>query len=186
MRISLISDTHMPGSQRALWPQALEAFRGTDYVLHAGDLHTLEIVEQLSNLAPTYVARGNGDAGLQDERLQDSWLLDFMGVQIGLIHRFPSPERRSARALEKSLKRNFEVIPQVVVYGHTHMEALHSIDGVLYVNPGSPTLPHNKQLRYGTFGFIEIGDGNVTASIHQLTSQGFRNHETIEPLTAFV
>ena len=64
MRIGLISDTHMPGSIEKLWPQVFNLFQDVDCILHAGDLHTLDIVDELSELAPTYVSRGNGDAGL--------------------------------------------------------------------------------------------------------------------------
>lgn len=44
--------------------------------------------------------------------------------------------------------------------------------------------PQNKQLRYGTIGFVEIGDDRITASIHQLTQQGLEDHKTIKPQTA--
>jgi putative phosphoesterase len=176
----------MPGARRNLWPQAIEAFRDVDCVLHAGDLHTLEIVDELSKLAPTYVARGNGDRGLSDERLRDCWLLELDGVQIGIIHSFPSPERRPANVIEDHLARNFNTIPRVMVYGHTHMEAINTVNGTLCVNPGSPTLPHNKQLQYGTIGFIDIDDNRVTASIHQLTEQGTEDHETIRPHTFYI
>jgi putative phosphoesterase len=186
MRIGLISDTHMPGSLRELWPQAIEAFKDVDCVLHAGDLHTLDIVDQLSRLAPTYVARGNGDTGLHDDRLKDCWLLELKGIQVGMVHRFPSPERRPPNVIQDHLNRHFETIPRVMVYGHTHMEAIHTVNGTLCVNPGSPTLPHNKQLRYGTIGFIEIGDDRITASIHQLTEQGLEDHETIRPQTSYI
>ena len=69
MRIGLIADTHMPGSIESLWPHALALFSDTDMILHAGDLHTLEIVDELDRIAPTYVARGNGDVGIADDRL---------------------------------------------------------------------------------------------------------------------
>ena len=63
----------MPGSIEALWPQAYDAFREVDAILHAGDLHTLDVVDELNQLAPTYVARGNGDHGIVDQRLRDCW-----------------------------------------------------------------------------------------------------------------
>lgn len=45
MKIGLIADTHMPGSIDVLWPQVARAFEGVELILHAGDLHTLDIVE---------------------------------------------------------------------------------------------------------------------------------------------
>ena len=54
----------MPGSIEALWPQAYDAFREVDAILHAGDLHTLDVVDELNQLAPTYVARAMETMGL--------------------------------------------------------------------------------------------------------------------------
>lgn len=184
MRIGLLADTHMPGSQVRLWPQVYCAFQGVDYILHGGDLHTLDIVDRLCDLAPTYVAMGNGDRGLQDERLRETWMLNLAGIKVGLIHRLPSPERKSGPHVSAYIGRHFERLPQVIIYGHTHMEAVNMVDGVLCVNPGSPTLPHNKSVRLGSIGYLDINDGVVTASIHQLTKQGIEPHKRLLPVQA--
>ena len=183
MRIGLISDTHMPGSLQDLWPQVYRAFEGVECILHGGDLHTLGVVDRLCDLAPTYVSAGNGDRGLQDERLKETWMLNLGGIKIGMIHRFPSPERRSREHISAYIDRHFQGdFPQVMVYGHTHMEAVHEVDGILCVNPGSPTLPHNKSVRMGTIGYLDIIDDVVTASIHQLTEDGLQPHGGISPV----
>jgi len=183
MRIGLLSDTHMPGSLPDLWPQVYNAFQDVQCILHGGDLHTLEIVDRLCDLAPTYVAKGNGDRGLQDERLQDTWMLNLGGIKVGMMHRFPSPERKSHQHISTYIERHFKgEFPQVMVYGHTHMESVHQVDRILCVNPGSPTLPHNKSVRLGTIGYLDIVGGVVTASIYKLTEQGIEPHESISPV----
>jgi uncharacterized protein len=184
MKIGLIADTHMPGSLEALWPQAVEAFRDVDCILHAGDLHTLDVVDQLCDLAPTYVSMGNGDVGLVDDRLQDTWLLDMAGVQVGMIHRLPSPERKTPEQLLRYVDRHFtdDVTPHVVVFGHTHLEGLHHVGDVLYINPGSPTLPRNQSLRLGTVGMLEISAEHVAATILQLNDDGCHVHTEITPV----
>ncbi len=182
MRIGLIADTHMPGSIEQLWPQALETFNEVDCILHAGDLHTLDIVDELTRLAPTYVARGNGDAGLVDDRLQDTWLLDFKGVSIGMIHHFPSPVRKSPETIFKHVDKHFANRPDVMIYGHTHLEGIHLVDGMLCINPGSPTLPRNQSLRMGTIGLIEIDDAHLTTTIFQLNEHGVKTHEEVIPV----
>jgi|TARA_Y100000310_G_scaffold337546_1_gene424861 hypothetical protein len=183
MRIGLIADTHMPGSLAHLWPQVYRAFQGVEYILHGGDLHTLEIVDRLCGVAPTYVAMGNGDRGLQDERLRETWTLHLGGIKVGLIHRFPSPVSKSPQHISRYIDRYFkDDVPQVMIYGHTHMEALHQVGDVLCVNPGSPTLPHNKSVRLGTIGYLDIDDGAVTASIYQLTEEGIEPHKKFAPV----
>lgn len=182
MKIGLIADTHMPGSIKELWPQVFDAFAGVDCILHAGDLHTLDVVDRLSELAPTFVAAGNGDVGLEDERLRDTWLIERGNVQIGMIHRFPSPARKSGEHLDRYVTRHFgEAMPQVMVFGHTHMAGIHHVNDLLCINPGSPTLPQNQSLRHGTVGMLEIADDNITASILQIVEAGVTPHEEIAP-----
>ena len=181
MKIGLIADTHMPGSIRELWPQVFQAFDGVDAILHAGDLHTLEIVDRLGELAPTWVAAGNGDVGIVDERLRDTWMLPFDDVRVGMIHRFPSPERKSGQHLADYVNRHFPEMPHVMVYGHTHLESIHHIDDLICINPGSPTLPQNQSLRLGTIGTLEIVGSLLTATILQLTEHGVVPHATIAP-----
>jgi hypothetical protein len=182
MKIGLIADTHMPGTIADLWPQASRVFKGVDAILHAGDLHTLDIVEHLSDIAPTYVSRGNGDLDIVDQRLKNSWLIEIGGLSIGLIHQFPSPIRKSPDHLERHLGKHFPVTrPDVLVYGHTHLEDVRSIDGRLYINPGSPTLPRNQSLRLGTIGVMEINETHVSTRIMQLTNHGAKPHAELTP-----
>ncbi len=162
----------MPGSLQDLWPQAMAAFENVDCILHAGDLHSIDIVDQLSMLAPTYVSRGNGDSGLVDDRIKDAWLLELAGITVGMIHRLPSPARKSSDEIIGYLDQHFDHRPQVLIYGHTHLEGLHQVADLLIINPGSPTLPRNQSLRLGTIGILDISSDSVNASIYQLTEDG--------------
>lgn len=171
MKIGLIADSHT-SKRGELWPQVFTAFDGVDAILHAGDLWTLALIEELQTVAPTYVARGNGDLGLEHDRLQDTWSLDFDGVTVGMIHEFPTPRRREPAFITERARKIFTESPDVLIYGHTHMEEVHDVDGLLCVNPGSPTLPRNKSLRLGTIGFLEIEAGAVDVSLWQLTEDG--------------
>ncbi len=181
-RIGLIADTHMPGSIQTLWPAVFEAFADVDCILHAGDLHTLDVVDALSTLAPTYVSRGNGDRGLEDPRVQPTWQLDLAGIRIGMIHHFPSPVRKSREQINRYVDRHFHERPAVLIYGHTHRESVHLIGDMLCINPGSPTLPRNQSLRHGTFGMLEITEGHLHSTIYQIDDRGNRVHDEIPPL----
>ena len=173
VRIGLIADTHMPGSIRDLWPQIPDAFSSVDYILHAGDLHTRDVIDQLETIAPTYVARGNGDVGLEDDRIQDTWVLEFAGVTIAMVHRFPTPKRKPNDFIAAYTERTFPgVNPDVVIYGHTHRNEIHQVDDLLCVNPGSPTLPRNLDLQLGTIGVLELSEGRVRADLFQITASG--------------
>ena len=172
MRIGLLSDTHLT-KRGQLWPQVLDAFDGVDAILHAGDLWSLQLVDELKEIAPVQVVRGNGDMGLEHEHLHERYTAAVDGVQIAMIHDFPSPAWRSEDVvLQRAAQRFPQAAPDVIVYGHTHIEEIHRVDGLLCVNPGSPTLPHNKSLRLGTIGFLNVENGHVDAELWQLTDTG--------------
>ena len=172
MRIGLISDSHISRSGE-LWPQVFDAFQGVDAILHAGDLWSPVLLDELAAIAPVWAARGNGDMHVTDERVEDTWVLDFQGVSIAMIHDFPSPERASPEILARRTEQRFpDATPNVVLYGHTHIDEAAAVEGVLYVNPGSPTLPYNKSLRLGSIGFLHIEADRVEAELHQLTEAG--------------
>ncbi|MCP3988601.1 MAG: YfcE family phosphodiesterase [Actinomycetia bacterium] len=179
MRIGLISDTHIPEAMPELWPHVFEVFDGCEAILHAGDIYDISVIEGLSAVAPTYAARGNGDdgssgRGLQpdDERLRPSWVLEHHGLRIGLTHHLPIPEQRNYKVVH-AIERHFDgETLDVIVYGDTHVEHITTIDGVLCVNPGSATFPHNLVAQLGTVGFLELADGGVEASIWRLTEAG--------------
>ncbi|MCZ6659667.1 MAG: metallophosphoesterase [Gammaproteobacteria bacterium] len=175
--IGLIADTHIPGARKSLWPQVYDAFASVDYIVHAGDLHVPQVIDDLASLAPTYAVRGNGDVGVDHPQLEDTWVLDLGGVKIGVVHEFPTPRRNSSKVLEARLAKVFpEPPPDVVVYGHTHHEELHRVNDVLYINPGSPTLPRNRSTRLGTIGFLRVNSGTVSGRLFQITDHG------IEPI----
>ncbi len=179
MRIGLISDTHIPEAQAQLWPQVFEAFRGVEAILHAGDIHDLSVIDALSLVAPTFAARGNGDDGSggrpvqpDDPRLREAWEVELGGLRIGLTHVAPIPPV-GHYTLERAMLRHFgHTQLDVLVYGDTHVEAIDTVDGVLCVNPGSPTFPRNYSTRLGTIGFLDIERGEAKASIWQLTGDG--------------
>jgi putative phosphoesterase len=180
IRIGLISDTHIPEAMPTLLPQVFDAFDDCDCILHGGDVHDISVIDQLHAVAPTYVARGNGDDGsggravlADDPRLNDVWTLDLGGLTVGLIHDIPVPENPPHHTMRWALDRYFpDRTPDVIVHGDTHVESIMTLEDVLCVNPGSPTYPHNLRLQLGTIGFLDIRNGQPHASIWRLTETG--------------
>lgn len=182
LRIGLIADTHMPGTIADLWPQVHAAFEGVDGILHAGDLHTAAVIDELEQMAPTWVACGNGDLDVVHPRLQDVWLADLAGSVVGMVHRFPTPARASAAKLAKKRRGHFgDADPVVVIYGHTHLAEVHALDECLYINPGSATLPNNQSTRLGTLGLLHLQPGRREVELFQITETGLdRTHHVVD------
>ena len=176
MRIGLISDTHIPVAAPRLWPEIIDALRGVDLIMHAGDLMVPEVIDWLEELAPVMAVSGNGDyTGFQrstppeDPRLSESKVLVVDGgLRIGLVHDFQLPEAPPLRTVGGLMSHYFGGPVNVIVRGSTHAAEITTVKGVLIVNPGSPTFPNHQSARLGTLGYLEIEGGRVRPSIVQL------------------
>lgn len=185
MLVGLISDTHIPEAGPELWPQAYERLRGVDLILHAGDIHVLEVIDLLEEIAPIYVARGNGDDGgagrpvvADDPRLKEAWALELEGFRVGLTHDLALPEWPPQRTIHTVIDHYFDGPQHILVHGDTHVASVETLRGVLLVNPGSPMYPRNLNTRLGTIGFLELQDGRARAWLEQLDEDG--SHVVLE------
>ena len=119
--IGVISDTH--GLFR---PEALEALRGSEHIIHAGDVGNPEILEKLAALAPLTAIRGNIDKGPWARKLPETEVVELGGVSIYVLHDLAQLDLKPEAA-------GF----RVVVSGHSHTPNQETRNGVLYFNPGS-------------------------------------------------
>ncbi len=179
-RIGLIADTHIPEARATLWPQVYDAFAGVDRIFHGGDVHDLALLDELEKVAPVYCARGNGEDGSggrpiqpEDPRVKYVWTMEIESLTVGLTHYVPVEDGPPGLTLEKFVARYWpETRPQVIVSGDSHTELIAEVGGILCVNPGSPTYPHNYDTQYGTIGFLELDDGKADASVWLITDDG--------------
>lgn len=119
--IGVISDTH--GLLRS---EAIEGLRGSEHIIHAGDIGSPQILEELSKIAPVTAVRGNVDKGAWSRKLPETQVLELGGVSIYVLHDL-------ARLDLKPRTAGFTV----VVSGHSHVPKQETRDRVLYFNPGS-------------------------------------------------
>jgi len=172
VKIGLIADTHIPEAGNLLPERIWEVFKDVELVLHAGDLHILDVLDWLERIAPVKAARGNGDDGTSgrppvpdDPRLLPSHVLNIEGLRIGLTHAVPLPEEAPFIPLENTIKRLFNNPVDIVVFGDSHVDYMKRHGGVLLVNPGSPTLPFNLLGHMGTVGILDVNNGMAEARI---------------------
>jgi len=147
MAIGVISDTH--GLLRV---QALDALRGSELILHAGDIGKLEVLQELKRIAPVVAVRGNVDLETWARRLQTMELAEHLGKSFCILHRIA----------ELDLKPKAAGIA-AVIFGHSHQPVIEWRDGVLFFNPGSAG-PYRFS-RPVTIGRIEIVDGELRPEI---------------------
>ena len=167
MLIGLLADTHIPREAKALPPQVALVLKGVDLILHAGDIYSQAVLDELEQIAPVLAARGNGDVGFPpDWRVRENHLLHFQGLRLGLTHGVEVPEP-PYYPLERAMARCFGGPVDILVFGDTHVELVEEHKGVFLVNPGSPTLPHGLH-RLGTVGLLRLDHGHPQAQILQL------------------
>jgi len=119
--IGVISDTH-----GLLRPEALQALEGSDLIIHAGDVGEPEILDELRAIAPVVAVRGNVDTGDWAMRLPEYEVVEREGVSIYVLH---DVNQLDLDPVAAGL--------QAVISGHSHKPASHTLNGVLYLNPGS-------------------------------------------------
>lgn len=167
MRIAVISDTHLPSLIRdpdGLGPQLAAFLASTDLILHAGDVVRPSVLEWCEQFAPVLVARGNND-DFDDRRMTPRQMLDIEGWRIGMVHEL-RPENRPVDALLADALGGERV--DILIGGDTHVERLEHRDGVVVLNPGSPTLPHHREFRLGAAAFIEVTANTLHAEVISL------------------
>lgn len=174
MRIGIISDTHIPEAGPELHPEIRDVFAGVDLILHGGDLHNTTPLDWLETIAPVKCARGNGDEGLVDpkNRIEHHWVFDFDGVTVGMVHGMWYPGGPGVR---REIARVFgpDVNLDILILGDTHVTMLQVDDGVLVLNPGSPTFPNNYLKQRGTVAILTTGNGRASIEMIQLVEGGF-------------
>ncbi len=121
MLVGVISDTH-----GLLRPEAVEALRGVEHILHAGDVGDPAILDGLRGLAPVTAIRGNIDRQGVCAELPATEAVELAGSLVYMVH--------SVRDLD--LKPRAAGVA-VVVSGHSHKAGVEMRDGVMYLNPGS-------------------------------------------------
>ncbi|HXX00363.1 MAG TPA: metallophosphoesterase family protein [Candidatus Acidoferrales bacterium] len=145
--IGVISDTH-----GLLRPAALGALRGAKHIIHAGDVGTPEILEQLAAIAPLTAVRGNVDKGAWARKLPETEAVEIAGISIYVLHDIAQLDLKPKAA-------GFDV----VIYGHSHVPKQETRDRVLYFNPGSAG-PRRFRLPV-TVGRLVLEQGKVRAEI---------------------
>jgi hypothetical protein len=157
--LAIISDTHLPSGQRRIPQAALDLCARADLILHAGDLLSMVVLEELQALGPRVVAvHGNIDDAAVRAALPATAEVDADGATIAMTHDAGPAAGRLAR-----MRQHFPDA-DAVVFGHSHIP-LHERDaeGFQIFNPGSPT-DRRRQPRH-TMGIAHAEAGTIRFEI---------------------
>ncbi|GAA0639108.1 YfcE family phosphodiesterase [Sporichthya brevicatena] len=157
MRIVVLSDTHAPRFWKSCPPRVADRLRTADRILHAGDVCTAGVLDELAAYAPVSVVLGNNDgpevaAWGAPETLE----LELAGVRVAMIH-----DAGPAAGRVRRMRRRFPAA-DLVVYGHSHIPMDVTEDGLRIFNPGSPT--DKRRQPHGTLGVLELDAGRIVSA----------------------
>jgi hypothetical protein len=152
VKIGVISDTH-----GLLRPEAEQRLVGVAHIIHAGDIGRPDIIMDLGRIAPVSAIKGNVDTADWAACYPDTQTISFGGRSIHVLHDIHDldfdPKSRGV---------------DVVISGHSHRARIETVDGVLYLNPGSAG-PRRFKLPV-TLAILEVTEGGVRAVIRELGS----------------
>jgi uncharacterized protein len=148
--IGVISDTHS-----LLRPESIKLLYDVDLIVHAGDIGSVSVLDELSQIAPITAVRGNIDKGLWANSLPENEVLEVDGQHLYVLHNLADLDLDPVTA-------GF----QVVISGHSHMPKMEKKDDVIYFNPGSAG-PRRFKLPI-SLGRLVIEGSNIRGEIHEI------------------
>lgn len=139
--------------------KVFEVLKNADFIIHAGDLVELSVIDELEQIAPVLAVRGNMDCFAVGEALPVLNSLKVFDWKIGVMHD-PEILNGSDKMKEIAKKEGFNVF----VYGHTHAPRINWEKKTLFINPGSPTDPESFAKK-PTVGLLKITKQTITPQI---------------------
>jgi hypothetical protein len=152
MRIVVLSDTHAPRRWKSCPPAVAAQLRGADLILHAGDVCTAAVLDELAQYAPVTAVAGNNDGpDVAAWGAAETASLTAAGLRVAMIHDSGPSAGRLPR-----MRARFPVA-DLVVFGHSHIPLDDEAGGLRIFNPGSPT--DRRRQPHGTLGVLRVADG---------------------------
>ena len=154
MKVAVLSDTHAPRRWKSCPPAVAQHLRGAELILHAGDVCTAAVLDELSEYAPVRAVAGNNDGpDVAAWGAEPTLEIDLAGLRVAMIHDSGQASGRLGR-----MRRAFPRA-DLVVFGHSHIPLDQAEPGLRIFNPGSPT-DRRRQL-HGTIGLLRIEAGRL-------------------------
>lgn len=158
MRVVALADTHAPRRWKSCPPAVAAHLRGAGLILHAGDVCTATVLDELAAYAPVRAVLGNNDGpDVAGWGAPGTLELEIAGLPVAMVHDAGPAAGRAAR-----LRRRFPAA-RLVIFGHSHIPLDHTGDGQRIFNPGSPT--DRRRQPHGTIGLLDIADGQLLDAV---------------------
>ena len=161
--VGLISDIHVPARAKEVPREVFKIFENTDFIVHAGDLVSLSVIDDLEQLAPVLAVYGNMDGPNIRGKLPKLASFKVFDWKIGVTH---NPGTLFGMTRMREIARTNDL--SVLVYGHTHASNIRWEAKTLYINPGSPTNPATPFIHKPSIALLKVTKEKITPEIIQI------------------
>jgi len=161
--VGLISDTHIPVRAKSIPKEVFKIFENVDFIVHAGDLVELSVIDELEQLAPVLAVCGNMDGPEIRGKLPRLNSVKIFDWKIGVMHD-PGALFGMGKMREIVEQNGFDVL----VYGHTHNSSIKWEGEILFINPGSPTNPIPPFIIKPSVALLRVTKEKITPEIIQV------------------
>lgn len=159
--VAILSDTHVPYRAATVPVAVMSRLAEADVILHAGDVCTAALLDELAAWGPVHAVLGNCDPPeVRRWGARDELILQLEGVGLAMTHDAGPKEGRARR-----MRRRFPDA-DVVVFGHSHMPLAEWGEGLLLLNPGSPT--DRRRAPSHTMAILRIDGGSANPQIVEI------------------
>ena len=157
MRVVVLADTHAPRRWKSCPARLTVWLRRADAILHAGDVCTAAVLDELAGYAPVHAVCGNNDGpDVAAWGAPEALELTLDGLPVAMLH-----DSGQAAGRNRRMRHRFPGA-ELVVFGHSHIPLDQAAGGVRVFNPGSPT--DRRRQPHGTLGRLRIEDGRLVAA----------------------
>jgi putative phosphoesterase len=154
MLIGIISDTHLPRGGRRLPQSCVERLGACDLILHAGDVMTADVLDEMEGIGPPLLAvHGNVDSDELRALVPAERTVEAAGVRIAMVH-----DAGAAKGRLDRLRKRFPEA-DAVIFGHSHLPLHEERGGFQIFNPGSPT--ERRRAPAHTMGVARVAGGRI-------------------------
>ncbi|CAN5545671.1 metallophosphoesterase family protein [soil metagenome] len=152
MRLGLIGDTHRTSrTKRPLPVDLLLGLEDCDLICHTGDVNARWVLDLLATIAPLRAVGGNNEEDVLGQELGLEHFFEIGSFKIGLMH----GHHTKLTARQHTLDRMRGVV-DCAIYGHSHRPEIEERDGLLMINPGSPT--QKRYAAHTTFAILTVDE----------------------------
>jgi putative phosphoesterase len=164
--IGVVSDTHMPHHARVLPAALRDGLRGVDVIVHCGDMVDVMAIPLFEAFAPLEAVAGNNDPSELQHRFGKRKILEFGGTRVGVVHGHDGVGRSTLARAQNAFKGERV---DAILFGHSHVPYCEWHEGILLLNPGSPT--DRRRQREFSYGILRITGRSIEPQLHYYTDK---------------